>query len=361
MNTRQHRLLSWQAGLWVTLAFPTLCAADQSDLLAVVRAGHRSLRESIRTFSTSFTIHHTIPSTQVFLKGKYSRSFDLVRVQEVHPGGNLEDYLLHKSEIRQVGRSKLPTGGGYRYAAARRPASEFLGMGNIWTELLMEFRGSKGRPCDFDQLLESAKRPPKATRARTGGRDCIQVQVTIEDTGADVHFTTWHDIGLNYLIRRLMVVYGDDSANRAEVENQEFEEAQPGVFFPTKSRTDVYRNGKQVDGRLTTLSDVRINTTLPDSLFQLPTIPAGTVLRDWVKGTTYAIDGNWNPSGPSKPLIKKAFPTPADAEDAKYYAQSTDEPGSWTRWLILASLVVLGIAAGCWLYRRYRSPQLTHA
>jgi hypothetical protein len=175
-------------------------------------------------------------------------------------------------------------------------------------------------------------------------------------SGDDVTATTWHDVGLNYLVWKSEDRFGSDGHYRIEDENADFLEAEPGVFFPTTHRMLVIRSGKKVNETLTMISDVRINAPIAKQELQLPSVPARTGLDDMIQGKKYAIDSNWHPVGPSAPLVKIGMPGRSDEEgQTAYHSPSTEEPRSRLRWLFPGSLVVLCCAGGLWIYRRHRA------
>jgi hypothetical protein len=332
-----------------------LHAADQADLLGVVRAGHRSARESIRTLSATVTIEVTFPKPAPFATAKYWRSLDVVRIQKGDPETACNEYLLKDSEIRQVGRSREKPGGPYQYTAARRSPSAFFCECDAWTEMLIDFGGPAGGQYEHDRWLEFAKRAPRVRREKLDGRDCIRVTISYDTTaGIEITVTHWHDVGYNYLVRKVAMESGS-SGEYCEAEILEFLEGSPGIFFPTKCRKKVSRGGQQVNGSLTTLSDVRINEPIAADVFRLPAIPAGTRLVDRVEDKVYPVDENWRAIGEAKPYRQGYVAVSKDEIRAGYQAQSTEEPRSFTRWLIPGSLVILALAGACWFYRRYRT------
>jgi hypothetical protein len=341
-------------GLWILIGSPYLRAEGNTDLLSIVRAGHRAAREAIYSFSATVTIERTHPQQATIETGKYWRSFDVVRIQEGLDSGG-DDYLLKDSEIRQVGRALNPKDRKYRYVATRKPPTDFFCLSDVWSRMMIDFAGPDGGRYSYDRFLEFAKGPPQLRRETMDGRECIRLAMTFENAaGSKQDITLWHDVGYNYLARKMIVKFRS-TGGRAFVENVEFLEAAPGVFLPTKCQRQVFRSdGKQVNGDLTTLSDVRVNQPISQEVFRLPAIPAGTVCKDWVQGTKYPVDGSWRPIGPSEPLLRYAAPTQGD-DGGEYRSQSTEEPKPLSRWIIPASLVVLTAAGVLWLYRRWRS------
>jgi hypothetical protein len=331
-------------------------SADEADLVTTVRAAHRSARESIRSLAATVTYEQTFPKKELVATAKYWRSLGVVRVHEpVDAGSN--DYLLKDGEIRQVGYSGDRRGGPRSYVATRRPKTTTLCMCDPWTLMLIDFPGPNGGRYDYDHVLELAKRPAQAVRERRGGRDYVRVTITSDMvSGAEVTTALWHDVGYNYLVSRMEVIFSS-SSDRGVAEIMEFTDFGQGVFVPTKYRRQMFHREKLVSGEDVTLSDVRVNEPIPKSVFQLPAIPAGTVLRNEFAGTRYPVNSGWQRIGAAETLPHAFVAGKLPGEPVENRGQSTHEPRSWSLWLAPAPLVVLAVAGACLLYRRYRLQQ----
>lgn len=330
------------------------CHAEDTDLLSVVRAGHRAARESIRTFSATVKDEFTFfPQKTITTTGKYWRSFDVVHIQEKQRYG-IEDYLLKDSEVRQVAKGNDVRSGKTQYRAGRRAGSETLSSIDVWSIMEIEHTGPSGERCDFDRFLEFAIEPPQVRREEIDGRECIQLKLsTISTTGRKHHITFWHDVSHNYLIWK-RVFAPDKEPVKIETEILEFLEPSPGVFVPVKCRQQSFRNGERTYLRELTLSDVQVNNPLPKSTLELPSLPRGTILDDHIQRTSYPIDANWLPIGPANPLPQLSLAGNSDDKGSGFRSQSVREPIALSRWLMLGSLIVLIIACAALIYRRYR-------
>ncbi len=349
---RLRKCAAWLASLFIMLSGARYCLADQEDLLSVARAGHRAARQSIQSFTATITKVVTSNGDKSVQTGKYWRSLDVVRLQEKGGSGS-EDYLLKDSEIRQVGRGTDPKTGQKEYGAARRPATEFLGMLDVWSEMLIDFAGPDGGHYDLDRFLEFAKEPPLAGRERKDGYDCIRVTFSvISNMGNGFNITLWHDVTRNYLVRKLIVTSDNSSHSVSDV--LEFAEPLPGLFVPTKCHTEHFRVSERYQVKDVTLSDIEVNKPIPKSVFQLPAIRAGTELFDSIQGTRYPIDENWRPIGPARPYRRMGFPSKSDSSGTEYHSQSTSEARSYSWWLIIGSLMFLAVVCIYRIYRYYR-------
>src|SRR5947209_1306346 len=148
-NTSRKLALSLVCLFFLMLA-PTARGGDQTNLLSIVRVQHRAARESIRTLSADVTREATFPRKRVFARGKYWRSLDTVRVQEVLGNGGLQDTLVKDGEAPMFGWPPVAKDRNHHYGVERRPSATFLGNCDAWRYLLIEFIGpSEGRH-DFD-------------------------------------------------------------------------------------------------------------------------------------------------------------------------------------------------------------------
>lgn len=350
------RQILWLAVIAVLLYGPSHCFADREDLLSLVRAGHRSARESIRSFSAAVTVeinflNEPTPKS-IVLTGHYWRSLDIVRIQQNVQGEGTEDYLVKNSEIQQVGRGIDPQRRQVHYAAARRPAREILSNIDVWSLMMIDFLGPNGGRYDYDRFLEFAKESPKVTREMKDGHNCIRVEL-IYMAGGERHATMWHDVDHNYLVWKEISSPKDHSSS-FESEILEFSESLPGVFIPMKCRRQSLRGSKRASHEMVTLTNVEVNKPIPASVFQLPAIPSGTILEDRIQHSRYPIDTSWRPLGPSTPIPEKTTIVSSDRPASDYHSQSTTEPIPFSRWLILTSLLVLVIACAGLLYRQLR-------
>lgn len=332
-------------------------AQSLQELEGLVRGGHRAAVESIRTLSVNVTVKQLLPKQEILAKGTYWRSLDVVRVQE-RAGNISDDYVVKGSEIRQVGR--IATGPGRTiYAAQRRATTERLCRSDVWLLMNLSLAGPGGRICTIEQYLDLAKERPKFSRERAEGHDCIKVNMRFDDSGAagqEVQTTLWFDPTLNYLVRKGKWTFGSEGSYFIEQVNSDFIEPEPGIFFPIEQHTRVVKNGKDVQESSGTLSSLRVNAFIPNSQLSLPPVPSGTMLKDWIEGKSYPIDDSWQPMGRSKKLERLAGPmasTPPTSSEPEYRSQSTDEPKSWTRWLLPGALCMFACASVVWLYRRY--------
>lgn len=323
--------------LWVELA-----PAHEPELLTEARLGHRAARESIRTLTAGFTYQRTLPSPAIDVaNGTYWRSQDTVRIQLGREGERCEDLLAKGGEIRQVGRV-WTSGKPPQHSLLLRPRTELISPNDVWTLVLVGMTGPNG-PVDMDGLLDAAKRTPRAIREKDADRAYIRVDLEFDfRNGKEEEVALWFDISRNYLVRK-MVLSSRGQHPRSVVEVQEFAEPAPGIYFPV-SRTSVNFKGNEVVASNTfTLSNIRINTDIPDQVLRLPPIPSGCELCDLVTETRYPVDADWRRTGPATRAPRLGFVPPALPEEAQGFTRSSlDEPTPLGRRVLTGSAGLLG-------------------
>ena len=141
------------------------------------------------------------------------------------------------------------------------------------------------------------------------------------------------------------------------VVNSDFREYQPGVFLPTRSRRETYADGKLISVRVTTLSNVVVNSPINDSVFTLPPIPNGTPMQDNVLGHEILVSSDWRPIGkPTSNSSRSALASGSSVDaSGEVRTQSTSEPTPTSRWLLLAAALGLLVAAALFAVRRLRT------
>ena len=112
-------------GMSVIAGVATLALCQQGeDLLALVKAGHRANRDSIRTFSATILVDFETPDKKraETMKCSYWRTTAAVRSRETYPDGRIEDSVQTRSEHKQVGKRPQPDGTTFQDGAFRGPA-----------------------------------------------------------------------------------------------------------------------------------------------------------------------------------------------------------------------------------------------
>ncbi len=336
---------NWLVALCIVGLPISVRAEDEGELLALVKAGHRSAQESIHTLSCTVRFEKGFPTLQLAAEGKYWHSFDRARIQQETPTGTEDYYYLRReSEVRNVTRNR-PRTGQPEWSAGREFINHMPRELDVWRHMFLE----------FDLYSQGAKGTPRVQRERVDGRDCVRVTMTVL-RGVESQVEFWFDVGRNYLIWKRVV---SAKEFRSEDEIVEFIEPQPGVFFPTKRVAKSFRGREQNIQAVITLSNVRINEPIAKAVFELPRVPSGTMCSDLIKKQLYPIDETWQqvPGSRAEPYDQVAVPYGSPGQTG-FTAQSTAEGRSWTYWIAPASLAVLALAGAAWLYRRYRSRSL---
>jgi len=342
----------------LTMFFFIECHAGESaDLLEQVRIGHRSARESIRTFSAKFSVDQSVPRRTTMASGQYWQSGEIVRIQTGTVGSGTDDVLIRNGESRKVGTTWNEKGARSCFAL-RESDKHFHHWTDIWCELLIGQRNHESERGNYDATLDRITAIASVSRERFAGRDCIRIEAT-EKVSADysVRLIYWHHIGYNYLICKKQ----DGNALRPEcgvvTEVEEFAEPEPGVFIPVKVKLTSRSDGKILHERVTVLKDVVVNQPIISSVFMLPDIPRGTDLQDTIARTVGPIDAHWKSIGKTTPM-PKGVSAPAPAQDVKLesaQSQSHDEPWTMSQIVLIICLSLLAVCGLTLAYRKLRS------
>jgi hypothetical protein len=343
------------SALFALLAFAMPARSRAEDpLLNEVKAGHRAARQAIRTFSATVTFTTELPALGNVGGGRYRRVGDTVHIQVGKEGVWTADNLVKGGEIRGVDRAKWSAGRPQLFGASRRPATDFLSGCDVWREMMLELAGPDGGQLPYDRVLEVA-RVSAASRRRKDGREYVIVPLAFTSSrGQESRAVPWHDVGCNYLIRKLEASYpGTETSGIVTV--TEFAEPRPGVFFPVRCTREDLRDGKLRAVRVTSLTDVRVNEPIPPDSLSLPAIPSGTILYDTIDGTKGKVGADWRPIGPRRKAIGTLLTSPsAPAGGSAWEAPSSSEPDSPWWWVAALSGGGLALSLGYLLVRRLR-------
>ncbi len=337
----------------LTAATPRLRAAD--PLLEEVQASHRAARQAIRTLSASVVVETEQPVRAIVRTGRYWRSGDTVRIQEGKEGEGTVDYLVKGGETRVVSRLKWSAGKPRYHDARRRPASDLVCLCDLWREMLIELVVAGGGQVPYDSMLEATREYAATRRERREGRAFVKVSRTYNSSGDEVRLTLWHDVGCNYLIRKLDSYYPKyGSGGTATI--TEFAEPQPGVFVPVRAVIETTSYTKQKSVRVTSVADLRVNETMSPATLALPPIPNGTVLDDTIRGANGKVRSDWQPVGPQEKTYGVQVGASASPDESSVWdAPSTSEPTSVWWWVTAVAGGMLAISLGLLLVSRVRA------
>jgi len=349
------RPVSLSSALAAVLVLP-VCMADGQDLLDQVRSGNKSAIESIHsiscrvTKSTPIGLHGPLPP----VAAEYWWSMGSSRVRS-SIAGQFSDSVIHNDVGRSVAKSRLPNGRENLHFYINRAArGEPHGPLDPWAVGLLKLCGPKAWPLTLDELL-NARHTLRHVRSETiAGRELIVVALSLElDSGQSGEFEIWFDPRANYLACKLIGTFSGDGSKaeekRKESQVLRFKEVSPTVYFPEQSETRFFKNGQLILHEVVRLSDIRINQPLPVNAFELA-IPPGAKVVDTIQDKEYVVGTDGKAAGTSRPLQK--FPPMAPGE--RPLAETSEESRPLTRWIVPASLIVVGIAGGLWLVGRWR-------
>ncbi|MDX1968391.1 MAG: hypothetical protein SFV23_14540 [Planctomycetaceae bacterium] len=163
------------------------------------------------------------------------------------------------------------------------------------------------------------------------------LQVTIE-AGGYSDYQAWLDPKFGYLPRRGALPSG---GMRCVVE--EFQEVEPGFWFPRKGETA----GSHDNVQTWEVTSVERNIDLRDALFVPPMGPETRVINT-ITGQNYWHGGQ--PPAHLKEAAVQAAQTQSPPVNSSPPAAHADQPGNWTPWLVLCGVALVSL--GVWLKRR---------
>jgi hypothetical protein len=186
------------------------------------------------------------------------------------------------------------------------------------------------------------------------GRALIYLDIHDPPTKRDPkgrRYEVWVDPGVNYLARKVIChrTLPNGRKARIEMEVQSFREVKAGVFFPERVvRSGFYRESWADKGEAT-LSNIRVNESLPAGFFR-HTFPSGTRVTDAIRGITYTVGLNGQPTkaaqfnaNPSPSPEPRGTPTPLTADVERW---------PWHRLVLIGSLITVAAGLGVILWKR---------
>ena len=104
-----------------------------------------------------------------------------------------------------------------------------------------------------------------------------------------------------------------------------------------------------------TLTNLKLNQSVPEREFELPIFPDGTECIDLTNKTVYPINGQWKPIGPSHPheVYRQTTEAPPGGQvGVPGKTSETEAPDYSGWWLVGLAASLLLAAAGMVAYRR---------
>lgn len=326
-------------------------AADERELLDLVRSGHQAAIQSIHTLSCRVSLTSIPQGPSASPTGEYWRSSDSVRVRW-HHGNESHDTVRDDFRIRSVTTTRTP--GGHRTVRAtvgpdtRQP----LGMCDAWSLALLTFPGEQpGVVLTFDELLKKPNTLHRVDRQTDGVHELVHVDLEHDSARLEI----WFDPRANYLPRRTIVTSAQPLSGgkplRSEASVARFKEVAPTIYFPEKVEAQYYHDNRRVYAQVITFSDLRVNQSLPPDTFRLR-FPSGARVADQFKGKAYKVGEDGNPLGGETDLAT----APPLSAGAGPRSETQTEPQPLTRWILPTSLGILVLACCLWLARKWKRP-----
>jgi hypothetical protein len=303
------------------------------------------------------TIEHVPPNKPFGTeKCKYWLDGKLIRYQ-YESGVAKEDSLVDGTYQRTLGRQFV--NGSPRELKGEVAHRKFVPRSDPWGFALFGFYGEKEEEIPFDRLLAQPHQLHSARKVHEDGRELVYVDLSHKRGRIEL----WFDPSVNHLVRKYRSSSSVDNSVRVETVAS-FTEGKPGVFFPTLVKGKWSRGGKHVWDRTVTFANVTINEPFPDELRQFR-FPPEVMVFDHDKMELHKTDENGEPTLPpinsEGRLLQVAKVPPMTNPETKRLESSQEEPRSWTRWLLPASLVLLVGAGTIAIVRKLRGHEKTTA
>lgn len=335
----------------IAVVIPPCVSLGDTGLLEEARAANQATLESIRTLACRITITSPVSPLGEAMPtstADYWWSAGASRV-EVRTGGHTDNSVLRDGTRRSLWRRRGSDGREtVQFSIRRTSPNEAHRPFDAWQLGMLKLCGPQGCPLALNELLEGPHQLGSVKGETQNGREFVVVGLTIEvipNEFADYEF--WFEAQRNYLASKRTRRHGEQ---RGETKVLSFREVAPTIFFPEKVETTSHNKNKLVHHQIVEFSNIRVNETLPERIFEL-TIPPGAFVRDEILDKEYSVDAGGKETGQAKALAK-VMPLPIGSSHPQ---ATTEEPKPLSRWILPGSLGMLGVAVAFWLFRRWRT------
>jgi hypothetical protein len=196
-----------------------------------------------------------------------------------------------------------------------------------------------------ERLAERATGKLRVDEKLVEGRKIIAIEMVFEPS--KIQRDRWKlevqfDPVVNFLVSRTIYTGFLETGTLVRDESvQEFKEAAPGLFFPTRVVGRGEMSGKPWTSHVAEISDVEINRLLPGGIFDLR-FPHGITMTDSIRGVTYRVDEMGNQISEAVRLGEVPPPSASDATvGAAVGSETKEEPQSLARWILPVSALLL--------------------
>ena len=265
-------------------------------------------------------------------------------------GKSVTEYALLAGEVRLLQRvwPARPSDGA-RVAGARTRDTNPVGTSDLWRAVGGTFRGNDLRMHDLAAVLSDSDPPAVASRDDRDGVPLIRVVSHGKPVkGPAFRQVQWFDPARGYIPVRSEAAMSDGSSSD---ERSGLTQYADGVWLPTRSVSEARAPHGTYRSEIV-VPELKVNEPLPAGSTTL-LLPAGTNVKDELRGTEYKGNPDWTPAGPEKKWQPLRIPKPADpGPDA---GPTREEPASCTRWVVIAAASLLAIGLVGLGVRRWRS------
>jgi hypothetical protein len=346
---------------------PTL-AAGAPDLMAVVRVSHRAARDSIHTCAAQVEVLEQVFGQNARTSRAvvdYRRTIDQVCVRAVSGDGRQQ--VVYKDGALHAVTTDKTASGQPKMGAVISPVPHYPRLsGDAWSLGLMVVPVPNTISfTTLEELLDTSASIRSVQHHKEGQKALVEINLTYDrkHRASELwHLTIRLDPQSNYLVQRVIMTCtpkADRKEVRRDYEVLRFKEVAPGVYFPEHVAHRISIDGTERQVNEIKITNLRVNTPLPADSFRLA-YARGVRVIDRVKGAEYLVDVDGTPITPVSPRPKSFLPPPRQVDQQKgratsELAETKEEPGIATWWILPLSFAFLGVAAVVALTRSRRT------
>jgi hypothetical protein len=262
---------------------------------------HEDALSKVVTFSGTYEVSQGLNESKNLTQTSYMRDGQNVRIMTKDlASGRSDEYIFRGFEAIGLGRSRA----GQPELALKSTTSDTFVPGDVWRELLIEYRGKNTERHGLRGLCKIAD--SVSVENDTAHSADLIVNVTTkqrQNNSWRLHF----DKRKGFVVdARLSNQLGLDARFRIV----KFEPWGDVNVFPRELQVEVYENGALKNRKSGRLTDIKFNEKIDPVVFQLA-YPKGVKLYDRINGTIYDVDEKGQQIGPAERI--NVQPSPPNA------------------------------------------------
>lgn len=277
----------------------------QSDIEALV-TGTRQARESIHSLSADFELRpdrgkNAEPPSHLgaaIQRVRWRQQGQTARWSHSSDFGSIRvDYLWKDNSLKVL--SRQGSGDHESVGGSLLPQSRLES--HVTSPWFYGLFVSGEAPHDtIDSVLQDKRFVVGVAAVNREGRD--EKHLTFVNAKGFTRLELWIAPSFNYLVTKMSLRISADGSSRLERSLGEVKEFKPGIFFPTRGVSVVFKHGVQTQKIDTIFQRVSINEPVAYSDLDL-TFPGGVTVADRIENKHYIVDSSEKPVPGSEKLI----------------------------------------------------------